>query len=232
MVNEHHAEVFLASANIEQLGKPRELLAAEPPGGEEGSSRPCARQSDQRQRATPAHEWKPELSDIVVAHEIPPVGKGIRSGAAYIVVMVAGHQGHLPGSPQRFQPDARRLIFFAARYVDEIAGDRDVVGCARAQVRAHALEHFAAMNEAAIALPVDEPSDPLADELLPMRSWQGCEMRVGDMRENEHRWLPGELPGAKLADCMRRVAVPSALGSCPSAKLEINVFRFSTGFEQ
>jgi len=232
MVDEDHAEIFLATADIEQLGKSRELLAAELPGGEEGSSRPRARQSDQRQRAAPPHEWKAELSDIVVAHEIPPVCKGIRSGAAYIVVMVAGHQRHLPGPPQRFQPDAGRLIFLAARDVDEIAGDSDVVGCARAQVRAHALEHFGTMNEAAVALPVDETSPPLADELSPMRPWQGCEMRVGDMRENEHRRLPWELPGAKLADCMPHVAVPPALGSFPSANREIKVFRFSTGFEQ
>ena len=189
MVDEHHAKQFFASAAIERLRKPRDLLTAEPSGRHEGSRCYRARQPDQRQRPASPQEWKPNVADIIIAHELAPMRTQMRAGAAHIDVMIAGHQRHVCRRPQRFEPSASRRVLAGCRDVDEIAGYRDVVGCACLQVRRHTRQHLGTMDEAAFAMPVEKAGRALAHKLRPMRPRQWREMRIRDMGEHEHLTL-------------------------------------------
>ena len=88
---------------------------------------------------------------------------------------------------QAFQPVAAARKFGRQRDIGNIAGDRDVVGCLRLDVGDDRRERRRIVNEAALALPVDVAGHALADQLAPARRRQRREMRVGKMREGEHR---------------------------------------------
>ena len=115
-----------------------------------------------------------------------PNGAAVTRGLAHIDVVIAGHQGDVLRRSQRFKPGARRWIFGRQRDVDEVAGHRDVVGCLCLEVGDDARKHVAAMDQAALAPPVDKAGRAFADELVQARLRQRPEMRIRQMREHEH----------------------------------------------
>ena len=186
MVDQHHAKTTFAAAAVERLGEPADLLAAEASRRHKGRRRQRGRQSDQRQRAAPAHERKRRLGRIVAAHVVAPMQLRMLRGRAYIGIVIAGHQGDVVRRPERREPGARRRVFAGERDVDEVAGHRDVVGRLRLQVGHDAREHVGAMDQVALAPPVQKAGGALADELGQSRLRQRREMRVRQMREHEH----------------------------------------------
>jgi hypothetical protein len=93
MVDQHHAKAPLAAAAVERLGQPGDLRAAEAPGRQERRRRCCRRQSDQGERAAPAHERKRGLAGIIPAHILAPVELRMARGGAHVDVVIARHQG-------------------------------------------------------------------------------------------------------------------------------------------
>src|SRR6516165_7636778 len=66
------------------------------------------------------------------------------------------------------------------------SGHGDVVRRLRFEIRHDAREHVAAMNEPALALPVEKAGRTFADELGQSGCRQRSEMGVRQMREDEH----------------------------------------------
>jgi len=112
-------------------------------------------------------------------------------GGAYVDVVIARHQGDVARRPKRREPGARRRVFARERDVDEVAGHSDVVRRLRFEIRHDAREHVAAMNEPALALPVEKAGCTFADQLGQSRRRQRSEMGVRQMRENEHARIIG-----------------------------------------
>jgi hypothetical protein len=69
---------------------------------------------------------------------------------------------------------ARARVFGGKGYVDEVAGDRDMVGGLRFEVGDDAREHVGFVDQAAFALPVEVAGEALADEFGKPRLGQGC----------------------------------------------------------
>src|SRR5262249_981427 len=77
------------------------------------------------------------------------------------------------------------------------AGHGDVVRRLRFEIRHDAREHVAAMNEPALALPVEKAGRTFADELGQSGRRQRSEMGVRQMREDEH----ARIIGCQDCDC-------------------------------
>src|SRR5262249_11828180 len=95
--------------------------------------------------------------------------------------------GYLLRLPEAFEPGARRRIFAGEREIDQVPGDRDVVGGLRLEVGDDAVEDADKMKMATVVLPVDEAAEPLAREFQGMGGRQRRKMRVRQMRQHEHR---------------------------------------------
>ena len=100
VVDHHDAKQPLAPAVIERLREPGKLLATEPSGRHEGRRRHRAGQTDQRQRAAPAQEWKGGLGGVVAAHVTAPVELRETRRPADVDVVITRHQGDVVGRPE------------------------------------------------------------------------------------------------------------------------------------
>ena len=101
--------------------------------------------------------------------------------------MIAGNDGDIGWRPQLVQPRLRPHIFGRNREIDEVAGHRDMVGRGRLQVARQRLDHLAAVDKFALAVPIDEAEAALAGELLEPRP-RG-KMQIGEVAEHEHRGM-------------------------------------------
>jgi hypothetical protein len=90
--------------------------------------------------------------------------------------------------PSRSSHDRAGREFSRQRQVDEIAGDRDVIGRVRLDVVNDPLEHRGQVKAAALAMPVDEAAEPLAHELERVGPRQRRKMRIREMRQDKHPW--------------------------------------------
>ena len=88
--------------------------------------------------------------------------------------------------PHRREPHPQILELDRQRDIDEIAGDDDVVGRGRFQMRDDAAERDQVVLEAAVAPPVDEANEALAGERGERNARRDGEMRVGQVAEGEH----------------------------------------------
>ena len=165
-----------------------ELLLAERARCHEWSGRQRRGERDQRDRAAPAQERKgAALSAIVAAHVFAPVLDRPALRPRNIDVMIAGNDGDIGWRPQLVQPRLRPHIFGRYREIDEVAGHRDMVGGGRLQVARQRLDHLAAVDKFALAVPIDEAEAALAGELLEPRP-RG-KMQIGEVAEHEHRGM-------------------------------------------
>ena len=185
-MDQHHAKKPLAVAAVERLGQSGNLLAAEPPGRQEGRRGRRRRQSDQGERPAPTHERKRRLAGIIPAHIFAPVELRMARGGAHVDVVIARHQGDVARRPERREPGARRRVFARKRDVDEVAGHGDVVRRLRLEIRHDAREQVGAVNEPALALPVEKAGRAFAHELGQSGRRQRSEMGVRQMRKDEH----------------------------------------------
>ena len=89
------------------------------------------------------------------------------------------------GGADALQPRTGRREFRLQRDIDEIAGDGDVVGPLRPQVRNQRVQHLAAMNFVTVARPVQIPVARLPMSSRKLRRRQRRKMRIGQMRQRE-----------------------------------------------
>ena len=88
--------------------------------------------------------------------------------------------------PHRGKPHPQILELDRQRDIDEIAGDDDVVGRRRLEMRDDAAERDEVVLEAPVAPPVDEANETLARERGERDARGDGEMRIGQVAEGEH----------------------------------------------
>ncbi len=192
MMDHHHAKC--ARRLVEQTAELRKLPASKPSRRHEGRGRYRARERDQRDRPAPPQEWKRHhgvawrvvVGRVVAAHIVAPMELRMAEGGAHIGVVIARHQGHVVWRSERRQEIRGRPELGRKRDVDEIAGHRDVIRRLRLEVGDDVRQHVTAMNQVALAPPVEIPGCTLAHELVPSRLRQRRKMRIGKMREGKH----------------------------------------------
>jgi len=114
------------------------LRLPEPSRRHEGTRRHSRRDADQRKLAAAAHKRKcdgmscqrPVAAQVISAHFSEPTLGGARIG-----VVIAGDDGDAFGRADALKPGTGGRKFRFQRDVDEIAGNGDVVGSLRPQVR-------------------------------------------------------------------------------------------------
>ena len=153
MMDEYDAE--RSARLIERFGEPRKLPPAEPARRHERAGRHAGRKRDQRDITAPPHKRK-TVETVVAAHIVAPERGGRLLDAAHIDVVIAGYNGDVARRPDRFEPLPRALVFVGQRQVDQIAGDRDVIGAVRLEIAGDGGKNFRPVNVFAFALPVDE----------------------------------------------------------------------------
>ena len=126
VMDQHDTKQLLASELRQQLAELFKLVAVQSPGRGERQGRQRSRKADQRQRAALSHVRK-SLA-VVAAHEVGEVLLGKARRGLHIGIVVAGHGADVVRIAQRIEPGARRRELVGERQVDEVAGDRDVVG--------------------------------------------------------------------------------------------------------
>jgi hypothetical protein len=124
-------------------------------------------------------------------------------GRANISVVIAGNDGDPIGFADVSQPRQRWREFRLQREIDQVAGDGDVVGPLRMQVRDQRIEHLAPLIFMASARPVEIAERALARELGHPRRRQGRQMRIGQMRQRKgrHQATPAK-PSARQTTIM------------------------------
>ena len=83
------------------------------------------------------------------------------------------------------EPRPRAAVFIVERQIDEVTGHRDMVGRETFQIAHDGFGDFRAMNEFALALPIDVAEAALADEIGEARPRR--QVQIGQMREHDHR---------------------------------------------
>ena len=142
MDQDHAEETFVARLGEERF-QPVGLMAADVARRHEGRRRDGRRYSDQRDMALAAHEGEQRLVDklrLVAEHPRRPERAVTMMRARHIGVVVAGDGGHQVGRAELLQPAPGILEFLAHGDVGEVAGDGDVVGRLRLQVRDQPVE--------------------------------------------------------------------------------------------
>ena len=126
-------------------------------------------------------------ADAVAAHVIAPVRGGVLDRVAHIGVVIARHHAHVVGRAEPRQPFPGRREFLLQRDVDEVAGDRDVVGRRGSQVVHQGFQRFGAVAHEPPPVPIDEAERALAGQLAKTRDRHGPEVRIRQVRQGEHR---------------------------------------------
>ena len=92
--------------------------------------------------------------------------------------MVAGDEADVLWGTHALKPIAPLPKFRGKGDIGDIAGNSDVVRRLRLDVGDNRRERFRVMNETTFFLPVQIARHALADQLLPVRSRQRCQMWV------------------------------------------------------
>src|SRR5262245_6145178 len=126
-------------------------------------------------------------------HVWSPLAGGESGGLAGINVLIAGDEADVLWRTKVLKPCATLPNLCGKRDIDNIARDRDVIRLLRLDVGDDRRERSRVVNETTLFLPVDVARCTFADQLLPVRSRQRCEMRVRKMGEGEHRVARGRV---------------------------------------
>jgi hypothetical protein len=132
-------------------------------------------------------------------------------GSPDIGVVIAGNRRDQVRRADALEPAQCRRKLGLECEIDEVAGDRDVVGDLGPQVRHQHVEHVAAVIFVPVARPVEVAERALAQELAELRSGQGRQMRIGQMRQREggHHTTPAGLFPADLSARRRQCTIIS-----------------------
>ena len=101
--------------------------------------------------------------------------------------MIARHETDVFGVSQGLQPSAGEMKFRWKTDIGDVPGDRDMAWMMGSQIRHDLRKDVHIMGAGAGAFPVQIAGHPLADEVTPAQTWQGPDMRVGQMgKKNFH----------------------------------------------
>ena len=183
------AGAILAQA-LEQAVDARQLAGAEAASREAGQRWRRGRQTDDGKRPAAAQEGKTG----VIRRECLRVGG--RVGAPVIPaiarrylhqrVVVARHQRDPLGRSEAAQPRAGLRELGRQGQIDQIAGDRDVIGRDRMQVAHQGIENGLDVVAPPAQLPREVTEQALVRQLRPGYGRQLAEVQVGDVGEPEH----------------------------------------------
>ena len=192
VVQQENPAGMVVGHRIEQARQPAQLALAEPPGGESGRRRHCGRHADQGHRPAPAQERErvalgPAAVGTVAAHVVGPVRPGLAPLHLDIGVVVAGNDRDGIGRAQLAQPARGLHELGRQRDVDQIAGDRDMVRRLGAHVLDQRVQHLAAMDAIAAALPGQVAEHPLVHQRPRRDARHRAQMQVRQMGEAEPR---------------------------------------------
>src|SRR5215211_769613 len=117
MVDENHAEGVREPRK--EGRKVGDLLGSERSARQERARWQRAREADQCDGPTPAHEGEAArrwlLLGVVAAHAGAPAAPGMLRRGTYIDVVIAGHEGDAIGRAEAIEPRPRRAEFLCER---------------------------------------------------------------------------------------------------------------------
>ena len=99
--------------------------------------------------------------------------------------MVAGHEAHLVGGPERVEPGRGKREFGFEPDVENIPRHRNVIGLLCMNVGDDRRKHVHIVGQRPAPLPVHVTGNAFAEELAPVRVGKGTDMRVGKMGEKK-----------------------------------------------
>ncbi len=195
MVDHHHPAQTSGRRFIQKSGQTPPLPFPQIAVGHEGRCGTGRRHTDQRDISA-----YPQIGEVAVisrsgmmipADPIPvhpwrPFAADLGEGSRHIGVVVAGHHRDVAGFAQRFKPLAGHPDFAVQRQIDQITGDRDVIGSARPDICDNRVDNGVMHVTPAISLPVDVANRPLGGEFAIGYIGERTEMSVGQMRKPEH----------------------------------------------
>jgi hypothetical protein len=126
--------------------------------------------------------------------------------------MIAGGNSDALWRADRLQPVVGSVDLGIEAQVHQVACNRDKVGLLRLHVVDELDQTFTIEGFLPLDLPVQEASDPLAEQIAESYWGQGRQMNVGDVGESDH--LAGvchEASGRKMADVAERLRVCASL---------------------
>jgi len=184
-MNEHDTKYVFLCECIENSRQSCKLRFTEPA---RGHKRPCgytARETDQRDVAKAPHKGKFRCSGVdefgasrIGSHIGSPFLQALAPGHRHVSIMVAGHQRHLRRFPHTREPVLGLRELFGKGDIDQIAGDRDMVGFLAFDVDHQALENFGLMDPLSARDPIEITQCPLSGEVTPAHRWQRSEVGV------------------------------------------------------
>jgi hypothetical protein len=100
----------------------------------------------------------------------------------HIGVVIAGDGSDALRRAKVPQPLRGKHEFLGKPEIDEIAGDRDVVGLAPDNILREHVEHVAPMHELPPLMPIHKAEDAFAEEVAAPRPGHRAQMNVGQVR--------------------------------------------------
>jgi hypothetical protein len=183
MMNQKDTKRVIAGEPREHAFERLDLRLPERARRHEERRRKRGRQPDQRERPAPPQEGERHLRGFVASEVGVPALLEPISGGLHIGIVIAGNGRDPIRRSDAPQPCQRWRKLGLECEVDEIAGERDVIGDLRLHVRHQRVEHVAAMIFVPVARPVQIAERALSGELGKPGSRQGCQMRIGQMRQ-------------------------------------------------
>ena len=110
----------------------------------------------------------------------PPMSMNVR-----VDVMISRNDRHAIWRAGTFQPLQGRIVFGRKSEIDEIAGDRDVIGAQRHCVGNEPVGHRALMHRPARPLPVEKPERTLGIPMTRRKTRHRRKMDIGKMGKRE-----------------------------------------------
>ena len=104
-----------------------------------------------------------------------------------IDVVIAWHQRHIGWCTHCRQPCVSRVVFSGQSDVDQVAGDRDVVGSLRLHIGNQSINDTTLMYMLASALPVDEAKRALRVPMARRKANDRAQVHIGEVRDG-HRF--------------------------------------------
>jgi hypothetical protein len=97
--------------------------------------------------------------------------------------VIAGYDGNTVGGAELRQDKPGLIEFRRKRNIDQIAGDRRVIGGLAVNVRDQPFQHSHLVDFPALESPGEKAGDPLTGERNRSGARQGADMQVRDVRE-------------------------------------------------
>ncbi len=170
-----------------------DLLAAEPSGSHANGRRARRGNADDRRIAPHSYEGKGRGRGTgatrqahVAAVVFRPTADTFFPDLGDIGVVIAGDERYPIRPTQLREPFDSIAIFRGERDVNQITGQRYMVGAMGFDVIQHGLQGEHTVNLAAIEMPRQKPARALAEELCQPRGGKGPQMRIGQVRKLEH----------------------------------------------